>query len=103
MNNSRTITSSFECSEAPESLPDFIRRMQAKLEEIPEEYRQSAKIEVREHDDLGRAEYVIKYTRPETEQEIKARDAEIEAMKRRRERNEREQLARLKRKYEVQS
>ena len=103
MSNSRTITSIYECSEAPESLPDFIRWMQAKLEEIPEEYRQSAKIEVRKYDEEGCAEYVIRYTRPETEQEIKARDAEIEAMKRRREADERKQLERLKRKYEAQS
>ena len=97
MSNSKTITSIFECSEAPESLPDFIRWMQAKLEEIPEECRQSAKIEVKNYyeyyyNDLGCPDYIIRYIRPETEQEIKAR-----------EKDEREQLARLKRKYEMQS
>lgn len=68
MNDTKTMTSIFECSEAPESLPDFIEWMQDKLAEIPEEYRQSAKIEVKDYNEWDCAEYVIRYTRPETDE-----------------------------------
>lgn len=103
MSNSRTITSIYECSEAPESLPDFIRWMQAKLEEIPEECRQAAKIEVKDYyeyyNGLGCPDYIIRYIRSE----IKKSKKRVKEKMKAREKDEREQLARLKRKYEMQS
>jgi hypothetical protein len=64
-----------DANERPSLLIDYIEWLKEKLEEIPEQFRDSAyvNIEASESYGNGRLEYYIKYTRPETDNERESR------------------------------
>lgn len=85
--------------EIPKTLPDLIVHLQAKMAEVPEEFR--AQVEV-EHDTDYEGGWTLKahYRRPETDAEAaerEANDARWAAITAERERSE---FERLKRKFE---
>lgn len=87
---------------APDRLTDMVAWFQARLEEVPAAYRQSAVVDFGHRDvyDLIEPLIVITYRRPETDEEVIKRlttERHREEVERRR---ELETLERLKRKYE---
>jgi hypothetical protein len=82
----------------PISLIDAIKFLRELLERIPEGLRHAATFEVEE--DRSYPDIVIGYWRPETDEEMKNRLKENERCMANWERQERQQLAALKAKYE---
>ena len=85
-------------------LVEVIEKLQAKLKEIPEEYRPTAEIDVDteeyEYDTGCFVQVTISYERPMTAEEIIINDEEIRQDKERRRTWELYQLEQLKKKYE---
>ena len=85
-------------------LVEVIEKLQAKLKEIPEEYRPTAEIDVEmeqyEYDTSYFVQVTISYERPMTAEEIIINDEEIRQDKERRRTWELYQLEQLKKKYE---
>lgn len=88
---------------APDPLLEVREWVDDLLKKIPQEYQESARLEI---DSVGgyegehHAEATVFYLRPENDQEMKARIADEDDDRLRRERDEREILERLKSKYE---
>lgn len=60
----------------PSGLLDFSKWLQSKIDAIPEEYRETAQIEIESvssYEDTHYASISINYWRPETDEEIEAR------------------------------
>lgn len=86
----------------PDKLVDAIAWLTGKLEEIPEEFRAIAEIEVDSESGYEGSHYghiEITYRRPETDEEMATRLAEEKRCANARERDEMETLRRLKLKY----
>jgi len=62
-----TTTHDIEITDLPEKLDEFVRYFQNKLEEIPEDHRNSALIDFDQH------YLTIQWERPENEEDIKKR------------------------------
>ena len=60
----------------PSGLAEYIEWLQSKLEEIPEEFRSTARTDIYGSESYGSGVlcYTIKYDRPETEKEREARE-----------------------------
>lgn len=80
-------------------LVDMIERLQACLESVPREYRDSAKVRIWASGDYASAYVEVNYTRPETDEEIAAKEEREKRYQLERERREREEFERLKKKY----
>ena len=85
-------------------LVEVIEKLQAKLKEIPEEYRPTAEIDVEmeqyEYDTSYFVQVTISYERPMTAEEIVLRDQHIKEIEERRRQWDLLQLEQLKKKYE---
>lgn len=100
----RTIThyESGWSSERPDNLTEYIAWLEAKLAEIPEQYRASANVEIEacpSYEGSVVLEYRITYTRPETDQERECREGAEVLQNAQREAQERAELKRLRAKY----
>jgi hypothetical protein len=86
----------------PENLKEYIAWLTGKLHSIPEEFRATAEVEIGATTsyDCASLEYVIKYTRPETEDEEKKRTDQENVRKEAIRRDELATLNRLKAKYD---
>lgn len=73
-----------------------------KLSQIPEEFRESATIQietVQDYDDYH-TEITFSYSRPQTDEEVLAEERKVRSAKKYKEQQDLEMLARLKAKYE---
>ena len=89
----------------PKELEGCIAWLQAKLEIIPPKYRKTAQIEFDSVENFGGsyARIRIHYLRPETAEELEARERQEKAVQSRIRARELKQLAELKAKYENQN
>jgi len=78
----------------------FIQWFQEKIDLIPDEFKESASIEI-SSDDAGVPEIDIYYYRPENEEETEKRLSRLSMLEYRKKQNELKQLKYLKEKYEV--
>jgi hypothetical protein len=98
MDERKTVKVEVFSDDLPSSLIDAIKFLQELLEGIPEGLRRDATFEVEE--DRSYPDIVIGYWRPETDEEMAKRLKQDEAYRANWERQERQQLAALKAKYE---
>lgn len=89
--------------DVPDKLSAFMAELQEAIGEIPEEYRDDARVEidVDTQYDVSHADFIIRYYRPETDQEMTIREEREDRYRRDIEANERRKLAELKAKYET--
>jgi hypothetical protein len=85
----------------PSNAIGFLAWLAEKIDSIPAEHRESALIEINSYIEYYSSQATIKitYSRPITSAEIDAENKKAETVKRNREQEERQQLARLQAKY----
>lgn len=87
----------------PENAMKCLAWFSAKVEDIPQEFRSTAKIEIEGfggYEGSAYANIKITYVRPETDEEVAERELKESNQKSQQELRERQQLAALKAKYE---
>jgi hypothetical protein len=87
------------CDVPARKLVDLIPWLQTKLEEAPTEYREQVEVMLESDWDSSTVDVDIFFTRPETDEEMLARERRAKDMADARERRERDQLAQLLKKY----
>ncbi len=85
------------------SLVDTIARLQKILEDIPEEFRATARLNIRAYGDYASASSSITFERPETDEELAARRSWLKSLDDESERRDRREFQRLKQKFEARS
>lgn len=98
----KTVYTSVERFEIPDRLIDFISFWKMKLDEIPEQYRHEAEVEISAASDYSSCycEFNVVYRREETPEEIKAGEEMLRKSRALTEEKERLLLKQLKEKYE---
>jgi len=87
-----------DVDQPPENMIKYIAWLTDKLDQIPDEFRKNAEVEMVSNDMYG-LEYVISYTRPETREELAEAIREVQRRDSEIERKERAELERLNKKY----